>query len=219
MDFAQHLVQAGRGEENNTAPPGNDRNLMLGYIDTGNTAITGATVTVANLPSEITDFGYDVYVYAHGGINTDRFGDYTIGGVTQSTTPTGVGNVPFDGTYIEGRNYLVFENVTGPGFTLTAFAGGPNFVGFRAPINAIEIVGHAIPEPGTWALAAMAAAGLLAARIAAGASRLRPRPDAPRRDDQWTLCVIACVPRLRIWNWLRPAGFRNLRRAPLVAAR
>jgi hypothetical protein len=159
---------AQRGEENNTAPPGPDRNLMLGYIDTGNTAATGATVTVSNLPGEITDFGYDVYVYAHGGVNDTRFGDYTIGGVTKSTTPAGV-NTPFNGTYIEGSNYLLFEDVNTPDFTLTAFAGGPNFVGFRAPINSIEIVGHPeviIPEPGTWALASMAAAaGLLAARL------------------------------------------------------
>jgi hypothetical protein len=155
---------AGRGEENNTAPAGNDRNLMLGYIDTGNTAATAATVTVSNLPSEITDFGYDVYVYAHGGVNNGRYGDYTIGGVTQSTIPAAGVNIPFDGTYIEGSNYLVFENVNTPGFTLTALAGAPNFQGFRAPINAIEIVGHAIPEPGTFALAAMALAGWIGLR-------------------------------------------------------
>ena len=117
---------------------------MLGYIDTGNSAATGATVTVSNLIPELTDLGYDVYVYIQGGVN-GRFGDYTIGGVTRTNTVSG----PFTGIYTEGAtgNFLFFEDVNTPGgFTLTALAGGANFEGFRAPINAIEIVAPCHPR-------------------------------------------------------------------------
>ncbi|MCZ6795938.1 MAG: hypothetical protein O7J95_20210 [Planctomycetota bacterium] len=61
----------GRGnEENNDAPPGDDRNLMTGYLDTTATSVT--RVTVSGLQAAF-DGPYDVYVYMKGGVN-DRGG-------------------------------------------------------------------------------------------------------------------------------------------------
>lgn len=64
----------GRGEENNSAPEGNDRNLMTGYIDTNGTDPNQVIVT--GLPS---DLSYDVVVYMKGGV-VGRGGDYTVKG-------------------------------------------------------------------------------------------------------------------------------------------
>jgi hypothetical protein len=139
----------GLGEENNTAPAGDNRDLMAGYLDT--TDVTVTTVNVTGLNSAGFNLGYDVYVYIQGGVN-GRGGDYTIGTTTihhdtsaafngtfqQDTTPTGLDT--------DGSNYIVFRNVTGNAFQISATptVGAP----FRAPLNAIEIVA-AIPEPTT----------------------------------------------------------------------
>ncbi|GEM_PF-1305068 len=64
----------GRGEENNSAPEGNDRNLMTGYIDTNSNDPNQVIVT--GLPSDI---DYDVVVYMKGGV-VGRGGDYTVKG-------------------------------------------------------------------------------------------------------------------------------------------
>jgi hypothetical protein len=64
----------GRGEENNSAPEGNDRNLMTGYIDTNGTDPNNVTVT--GLPG---DMAYDVVVYMKGG-GVGRGGAYTVSG-------------------------------------------------------------------------------------------------------------------------------------------
>jgi len=64
----------GRGEENNSAPEGNDRNLMTGYIDTNGTDPNN--VTVSGLPG---DMAYDVVVYMKGGV-VGRGGAYTVTG-------------------------------------------------------------------------------------------------------------------------------------------
>ena len=147
-------ASTGRGEENNTAPAGNNRNLMTGYLDTLGLGAEGITVTVANLPPVAGFPFFDVYVYTQGGAN-NRGGTYTIGGITKEHTVLG----PFTGAFVEdtldpgtttGSNYLVFRGLSGTGFTLTATPtlGNPA----RAPINGIEIVASAIPEPGTIAL-------------------------------------------------------------------
>jgi len=130
----------GRGEENNTAPDGNDRNLMTGYLDQDANDVT-TTVEFTGLDSFFTT-QVDVYVYIQGGVN-GRGGDYTIGAETQTHTVTAA----FDGTYLlndgtnpMGSNYLIFENVSGSSFMLTAMnniGGTP-----RAGINAVEIVGE-----------------------------------------------------------------------------
>ena len=64
----------GRGEENNSAPEGNDRNLMTGYIDTNGTDPNN--VTVSGLPG---DLAYDVVVYMKGGV-VGRGGAYSVTG-------------------------------------------------------------------------------------------------------------------------------------------
>lgn len=125
---------AGRGEDNITAPAGNDYNLMQGYLDTGNTLETGITITVSGINSvPVIDDLYNVAVYIKGGVN-GRGGDYSIGGQTLPHVDT----APFDGTYEVGPegDVLLFRNITGDSFTLTSVAT----TGFRAPINGIEIV-------------------------------------------------------------------------------
>jgi hypothetical protein len=68
----------GRGEENNTAPAGENRELMTGYLDTGGLGGVGVRIDVADLPASLTSgTGYDLYVYIKGGVN-GRGGDYTL---------------------------------------------------------------------------------------------------------------------------------------------
>jgi len=126
-------ASTGRGEENNTAEPGNDRNLMTGYLDTGGGGVT-STVTVTGLDDILEpDQEFTVYVYMNGGV-TGRGGDYQIG---DQTTPV-TDEVPFDGTYNRGENYIVFTGLKGSEFTLTAtrtMGAVP-----RAPLNGMEIV-------------------------------------------------------------------------------
>ena len=146
----------GRGEDNNTAPPGNDKNLMTGYLDTAGVGGQGVEVVISGLSGAIAEPAYDVYVYMKGGV-VGRGGEYVIGGNTQSHTDT----APFDGTYVLGPegDYLVFPGISGDGLTLTTIPTiGDNA---RAPVNAIEIVG--VPEPGSIvpALGGLLSLGLL----------------------------------------------------------
>jgi len=155
----------GRGEENNTAPPGNNRNLMTGYIDTGDVNGPTANVTLSGIPAEVVPFGYDVYVYMQSGVN-GRGGDYTIGSVTKPDMVVSA----FNGTFIEGPegNYLLFNDVNLPGgFSLMSKAS-PN--GFRAPINGMEVVAN-VPEPSSLVLVALGAASL----VCLGRRRTRSR--------------------------------------------
>ncbi len=144
-------ASAGRGEENNTAPAGEDRDLMTGYLDTNNSGTPSAFVTLSGLAG-IYD-SYNVVVYIKGGVN-NRGGNYTIGDQTLAHLDTAA----FNGTFVEGAtgDYLVFNGITGDSFTLSATADA---VGFRAPINGIEVT--PVPEPATWALA-LAGVGALA---------------------------------------------------------
>jgi hypothetical protein len=147
-------ASTGRGEENNTAPAGNNRNLMTGYIDTLGVGEQGASVTVSDIPPVSGFPFFDVYVYMTGGVN-GRGGTYTIGGTTLEHT----GDAAFDGAFVEdvldpgttaGSNFIVFRGLSGQNFTLTSTPSIGNPA--RAPISAIEIVGSPVPEPGTVAL-------------------------------------------------------------------
>lgn len=130
-------ASTGRGEENNTAPEGDDRNLMTGYLDTAGLGGQGVELTVSGLDPEGT---YDVYVYTKGGVN-GKGGDYCIG---EDNCQSHISVDAFDGNYVVGGegNYLLFEGITGEEFSLnsiplvTTEGSGPE----RAPINAIEIV-------------------------------------------------------------------------------
>ena len=123
----------GRGEENNTAPVGDDRNLMTGYLDTSDVSVT--TVDVTGLDAFEAD-SFTVYIYVKGGV-VGRGGTYTVNGIAQENVDSGV----FDGTYIEGMdgNYLLFENVGAPDGTIAITATPTTTALFRAPLNAIEI--------------------------------------------------------------------------------
>lgn len=139
----------GRGEDNNTAPEGNNRNLMTGYLDTN--ADDPNSVTVSGLPFE---GEYNVYVYTKGGVN-GRGGDYTIGDKTVSHIDVSA----FNGDFVFGSegDVLVFTGLSGESFTLTGqpTTGGPP----RAPINGIEVSTVLVPEPTSLVLVGM---GLLA---------------------------------------------------------
>ncbi|MCS1408433.1 MAG: hypothetical protein M2R45_01608 [Verrucomicrobia subdivision 3 bacterium] len=131
----------GRGEDNNSAPDGNDRLLMTGYLDTN--ASDPNSVTVSGLADGAT---YDVIVYTKGGV-IGRGGDYTIGDQTQSH----IDAAAFSGSYVFGAegDYLVFKDISGSSFTLIGqpTTGSPA----RAPINAVEVViggGVEIPTAG-----------------------------------------------------------------------
>jgi hypothetical protein len=146
--------------------------MMKGYLD--NTTAGTTTVTVSGLDGSIATTGYDVYVYFDGDNGGAwRKGAYTINGVTldgedsesrdfinvtnafQLPTPGGSGNLAYVerldywdtvGNNDEG-NFVVFHNVTGDSFTLTALAGPHAGADGRAPINGIQIVGRAVPTP------------------------------------------------------------------------
>jgi hypothetical protein len=143
----------GRGEENNGFPPGADRTMMTGYIDTGNTDGTKATVTVSGIPTDFTSGGYDVLVYCLGGVAA-RGGAYTIGGQTKfGTAPASpTAHVEDPGVDLaDTGTYVRFRGLYTSSFTLLASADpalGATTVNFRAPINGIQIVKNQDPQAG-----------------------------------------------------------------------
>ena len=132
---------------------GADFNLMGGYLDTGDPTTT--TVTLTGLPGDLTGGGYDVVVYALGGVAAGRSGgyrvvdastgealtDYVLG--TSDTSPTDYVEVPVLGAGEYGAgSYLVFRGLSASNIAIEATtdnglgAGAPA----RAPINAIQLV-------------------------------------------------------------------------------
>ncbi|MDA1274666.1 MAG: Ig-like domain-containing protein [Verrucomicrobia bacterium] len=152
----------GRGEENNQFT-GPDLALMTGYLDTGNATTT--SVTISGLPSDLTGGGYDVYVYALGGVAGGRAGGYRIldAGTkavlkdyvrgTSSDNPTDYVQVPAS---VAGGgpglgNYLLFTGLSASSIIIEATtesgqAGGGTP---RAPINAIQLVSPTSAPPST----------------------------------------------------------------------
>ena len=124
--------------------PGNMR-MMNGYLDSSNTSTT--TLNVSGMPASFVSKGYDVYVYCNSDA-TGRAGIYKIG----ATTIKAQDNALFNGTFIQANNsagnYVVFSNLTASSFKLTA-TPDQTVNGFRAPVNAIQIVAHvtALPAP------------------------------------------------------------------------
>ena len=122
--------------------PGNVR-MMNGYLDPI-ASTSPATVTVSALPPWITAGGYDVYVYCLTDSNSGetRTGSYKIGSTTFTVVQTGPVATAFAGFVLAPNqgagNYVVFRNVTGSSFTLTATPSGGTVP--RAPVNGIQIV-------------------------------------------------------------------------------
>jgi hypothetical protein len=127
-----------------TDAPGNVR-MMNGFLDPVAIA-SPATISVAGLPSPMSA-GYDVYVYCYGNMTVaaTRPARYTIGSTTHNTIQTGPMATSFGGYVLapEGGagNYVLFRNMTGTDFTLTAqpMTGSTDQL-FRAPVNGIQIV-------------------------------------------------------------------------------
>ena len=126
----------GRGEDTNNAPDGNDRALMLGYLDTTDTSVT--QVVVDNIPAGLATGGYDVFLYVQNGV-LNRGGTYTVTGNGASQEQSNVTSTIFDGTYIPGENgnYLLFPGLKGSTLTIEGMATDAAL--FRGPINGIEI--------------------------------------------------------------------------------
>jgi hypothetical protein len=152
------------GEMNNNFT-GPDRNLMTGYLDSGDTVATATSVTVDNIDAAVRIPNYDVLVYMANGSQVTRGGGFTLtsGGSSQvkygSTSGPGPSMHVLDpGTDIDNTlhgSYLRFTGLSAPSFTLTADATLTTPNGFRATIAAIQIVG--IPEPASAILACGAA--------------------------------------------------------------
>jgi hypothetical protein len=155
--------------------------MMRGYLDADN---RGATVTISNLSTFFTE--YRVLIYFDGDNGTSwRAGQYVIrdpsstvlfsdagedsegvnfnsgsgnnaNGQFQVPAPGGAGNIDWTNSLNNDEgNFLMSGLLTSGTFTLTAT--GIAGTGLRAPINGIQIIGNAVPEPGTIALVALAA--------------------------------------------------------------
>lgn len=151
-------ASTGRSEENNRFT-GGDRILMLGYLDTG--APTTTLVTITNIPSLLTSSGYDVYVYAMGGVGGRGGGYRILDAVSNAVLKeyVRVQSPTNSSTFIEAPidpsstnhavgNFMVFEGLTAPAIIVEATtASGYGFGGtHRAPINAIQLV-EVIAQP------------------------------------------------------------------------
>jgi hypothetical protein len=150
----------------NQLPNTPDGVMMQGYIDTNATSIT--MVALSGLTAAGFTGPYNVLVYGVGDANTGRSGDYTLG----SQSFRMVDDQQFNGTFRlatapggsgagQSGNYVLFTGVTGDSFVLTAQAT-QDLMGFRAPINGVQII-LPVPEPGHILLACAAVAGGLAA--------------------------------------------------------
>jgi hypothetical protein len=128
--------------------PGDTR-MMNGYLDPRSSALP-ATINVTGL-SDPMNSGYDVYVYCYSNMDSPdtRVYEYMIGQTTYSVTQTGPSTSTFpgyalasgaDGGGAGAGNYVVFRNVTGPSFTLTAQPRMSTYGTERAPVNGIQIV-------------------------------------------------------------------------------
>jgi parallel beta-helix repeat protein len=148
----------GRGEDNGKQfmPGTPDHTLMLGYIDTGDATTT--TVTITNLPTELTTEGYDVYVYMLGGV-AGRGGSYRIlnAATREVLRPYLMGTAVANPTdysqdlgvdHTDQGTYLAFTNLTASSIVVEATTKvNPLGIGTvpRAPINAIQLVARKAP--------------------------------------------------------------------------
>jgi hypothetical protein len=144
-----------RSTANNSFTNPGDMIMMTGYIDSNDTNTGRSEVTVDNIDAALRTPAYDVYVYFLGDNNLERGGGYTLtptGGTPivkyGSTLGTPTEHVLDPGTDIDNSldgTYMVFSGLTAPGFTLTGDATLTTPNGFRAPINAVQIVQSLLP--------------------------------------------------------------------------
>jgi hypothetical protein len=159
VDWTSNNTWASEGNgvgENNLLPEA-DGALMTGYLDSG--AATTTTAKIANLPSQLTSSGYDVYVYLLS--DTGQTGDKGRGGGYQITdgsgtsltgdwvrayvmdTPTNwVRVLSNNGTNYSVGNYIVFTNLKSSTIIVQASTDNGLASGGtpRAPINAVQLV-------------------------------------------------------------------------------
>ncbi len=146
----------GRGENNGAefAVGTSNAALMGGYLDTGDA--TRTTVAISGIPAGLVAVGYDIHVYALGGVADGRSGAYRIVDAatgealteyiraTSDTAPTGFVQVPtgIDPTEYGAGSYLVFPELKVANIILEAStetglgSGNPP----RAPVNAVQLV-------------------------------------------------------------------------------
>jgi len=175
-----------------TEAPGNFR-MMKGYIDTNDTSVTSVNVT--GLPALLTAQPYAVILYYDGDNGTQtRVGKYSIDADAGDATFWGqdAAGASFSGIFLPGQtaidplpgatgtgldnqgtaaatvpagNFLIFPDVMGNSFTISAQASLSSGTTNRASIQGIQIVPmSAVPEPGTMLLVGMTAMGLVARR-------------------------------------------------------
>ena len=131
-----------------TDAPGDPR-MMNGYLDPRMPDQPG-TVSVANLPAEMSS-GYDVYVYCYSAVDSGdtRNYQYKIGSTTVSVSQPSLSTSSFpgytlatggDGGTAGAGDYVVFRNLTGSSFTLTAQPRPSTWGMQRAPVNGMQIV-------------------------------------------------------------------------------
>jgi hypothetical protein len=146
-----------RSGGNNAFPAGPNHVLTSGYLDTNDQASGGVTISVSNLDAVFKAPAYDVYVYFVSDSGENRGGGYTLNDGNSSVTKFGstmaapTEFVEDPGTDVGNTadgNYLRFRGFTGASFTLTSDVTLTTPPGFRAPINAIQIVGGVPIAPG-----------------------------------------------------------------------
>jgi hypothetical protein len=121
-----------------------DARMMNGYLDPWANA-SPAVITMSGLPAPLSS-GYDVYVYCYGYVDSGvtLSYQYAIGTTTRSVRQVGPSATTFPGHTLapEGGSgtYVVFKNVSGSSFTLTAQPVASTTTLERAPVNGIQVV-------------------------------------------------------------------------------
>ena len=124
-----------------------DAHMMNGFLEAQNSVSSTITIGVT-LPSSMSG-AYDVYVYCYGNIDAStRTYQYKIDKVAtpQTVSQTGHSLTTFPGHSLAPASgagagtYVLFQNVTGTPFTLTANPLTSTEAILRAPVNGIQIV-------------------------------------------------------------------------------
>jgi hypothetical protein len=123
-----------------------DAHMMNGFLEAKD---LNSPITInLTLPSSMSG-AYDVYVYCYGYIDVStRTYQYKIGSTTQTVSQTGHSVTTFPGHSLApvsgtgSGTYILFQNVTGTTFTLTATAlsSTASPAAYRVPVNGIQIV-------------------------------------------------------------------------------